>query len=497
MSREPADTITSKPDRLLQTPPDLRRRGAGSQQGIAIVSVLLVMVALTAFGLSTMFLTQMNLGIAGNARSATLADNNAAAGLNAAFVALQRAYEQNGEFPNSLTLPSIGGSDFSPTYALVSYQRRSATVAYVAVSGSAPGQAEYLSEALVSMTSSGERLPAYFDYGISTEGTFRGNGSASYVSAGIHANRGFTLNGSQQFLVCTARDANGICTATAVVSGDTVPISSSPGGTCSVNPGQLAICAGGVPAHLTDPVAITPDYQARRDAALAAVSRGAYYSNYFGINCDLRYTTRPNPVGQILTDIASLPAGSTVCLDYSQNTGLNGNATINNVNIVSRGDFTINGDLNSVNSTFIVYDGKFSTNGKGTMTNMNVYAQESITLNGSKDAVYTGTTTFATAGNITINGSYRATQIGGGQVTIGIAMIANGNITVNGSSEMFIAAVAGGTFTQNGSSTLRGRVASKGNITFNGSFDIDSGLGISNPELSEPGDADLAVLSRR
>ena len=62
------------------------------QQGIAIVSVLLVMAALVAFGLGTLFLTQMNLGIAGNARSATRADNNAAAGLNAAFVALQRAF---------------------------------------------------------------------------------------------------------------------------------------------------------------------------------------------------------------------------------------------------------------------------------------------------------------------------------------------------------------------------------------------------------------------
>lgn len=468
-----------------------------SRQGIAIVSILLVMVALTAFGLSAMFLTQMNLGIAGNARSATLADNNASAGLNAAFVALQREYEADGEFPEALSLPAIVGVDFAPTYALANYQRRSATVAYVAVTGSAPGQAEYLAEALVSVAAGSTRLPAYFDFGISTEGEFSGNGSGSYVSAGIHANEGFSLNGSQQFRVCTQRDDQGICTRTEPVPGDAVPISGSPGATCSVNPGQSAICYNRVPVHLTDPVTITPDYHARRDAALSAMSQGPHYSAYFGINCDLRYTTRPNPITGLLSGIAALPPGSTVCLEYSQNTSFNGTTTINDVNLVSRGDFSINGAFNSRDSTFIVYDGKFSTNGAGTMTNVNVYSEDGLTLNGSKNAIYEGTTTFATAGDITINGSYRASQVGDGEIAVGIAMIAGGDITVNGSSEMFIAAVSGGKFTQNGSSTIRGRIASKGDIKFNGSFDIDSGLGVINPEFSEPGDATLRVVSRR
>ena len=69
---------------------------------------------------------------------------------------------------------------------------------------------------------------------------------------------------------------------------------------------------------------------------------------------------------------------------------------IEGVNIVSRDDFTINGGFNASDLTIIVYNGKFSTNGKGTMTNVNVYSQKGLTLNGSKDAVYDGTTTFAT-----------------------------------------------------------------------------------------------------
>ncbi len=466
-------------------------------EGIAIVSVLLVMVALMAFGLSTMFLTQMNLGIAGNARSATQADNAASAGLNAAFVVLQRAYEEAGEFPYSLSLPSVQGVGFAPTYTLSAYERRSANVAYVAVAGTAPGEAEYVSEALVTMASGSTRLPAYFDYGIATEGEFSGNGSGSYVSAGIHANEGFSLNGSQEFRVCTERNAAGICVRTAPVGGDAVPISGSPGAKCSVNPSQPAICHDKVPVHLIDPVEIAPDFVARRDAALAAVSRGPHYSSYFGIDCDVRYTSRPNPVSKLLSDIAALPPGATVCLEYNQSTSFNGTTTIEGVNIVSRDDFTINGGFNASDLTIIVYNGKFSTNGKGTMTNVNVYSQKGLTLNGSKDAVYDGTTTFATAGDITINGSYKATPLDGGQVGVGIALIAEGDITVNGSSEMFLAAVAGGKFTQNGSSTIRGRIAAKGDIKFNGSFDIDSGVGIINPEFSGPGDADLALVSRR
>lgn len=467
------------------------------QQGIAIVSVLLVMAALVAFGLGTLFLTQMNLGIAGNARSATRADNNAAAGLNAAFVALQRAFEADGEFPTELTLPGISGVDFSPTYELQAYRRRTPTLAYVAVLGTAPGDAEYVSEALVAMESGSTRLPTFFDYGIATEGSFTGNGSGSYVSTGIHANEGFTLNGSQEFSVCIERDSTGVCTRIETVSGDAVPISGSPGASCSVNPAQPGICQGGVPVHLTDPVTITPDYVARRDAALAAISHGPDHSSLFGIDCDLRYTSRPSPVSRLLTDIAALPAGSTVCLEYSQATSFNGTTTLDGVNIVSRGDFTVNGALRARDATFIAFDGRFSTNGADRLTNVNVYAEESLTLNGSNSAVYEGTTTLATAGDITINGSYEATPLDDGTVGVGVALIAEGDITVNGSSDMFLAAVAGGRFTQNGSSTIRGRIAAKDDIRVNGSFDIDAGLAIINPELTEPGDFELVLVSRR
>src|SRR5690606_2603809 len=201
------------------------------------------------------------------------------------FVALQRAFEADGEFPTELTLPGISGVDFSPTYELQAYRRRTPTLAYVAVLGTAPGDAEYVSEALVAMESGSTRLPTFFDYGIATEGSFTGNGSGSYVSTGIHANEGFTLNGSQEFSVCIERDSTGVCTRTETVSGDAVPISGSPGASCSVNPAQPGICQGGVPVHLTDPVTITPDYVARRDAALAAISHGPDHSSLFGIDC--------------------------------------------------------------------------------------------------------------------------------------------------------------------------------------------------------------------
>ncbi len=467
------------------------------QQGVAIVSVLLLMAALVALGLATMFLTQMNLGIAGNARSATRADNNAVAGLNAAFVALQRAFVADGEFPDALALPDVAGVGFAPTYVLDAYERRSPTLAYVAVRGTAPRDAEYVAEALVAMESGSTRLPTYFDYGIATEGKFTGNGSGSYVSTGIHANEGFSLNGSQEFSVCTQRNSAGICTRTETVSGDAVPISGSPGADCSVNPAQPGICKNGVPVHLTDPVTIQPDYVARRDAALAAISHGSAHSSLFGIDCDVRYTSRPNPVSGLLDAIAALPPGSTVCLEYNQATGFNGSVSLDGVNIVSRGDLTINGGLTSRDSTFIAYDGKFSTNGKDHLTNVNVYSQKGLTLNGSSSAVYDGTTTLATAGDITVNGSYKATPQDDGTVGIGVALIAEGDITVNGSSDMFLAAVAGGKFTQNGSSTIRGRIAAKKDIKVNGSFDIDAGLGIINPELSEPGDFALVLVSRR
>ena len=126
----------------------MRRR-----DGIALVVSLVVLVVLVAIGLGSMFLAQMNLGIAQNTRASALAENAAESGLDSFMVYLSSAYTNDGAFPAdksaldaqvaNLSLPGV-------TFEVASYERYADDQARIAVRGLFPGRnAEHVSEALV------------------------------------------------------------------------------------------------------------------------------------------------------------------------------------------------------------------------------------------------------------------------------------------------------------------------------------------------------------
>jgi hypothetical protein len=105
--------------------------------------------------------------------------------------------------------------------------------------------------------------------------------------------------------------------------------------------------------------------------------------------------------------------------------------------------------------------------------------------NTSTASTYTGISTFASGGDMIIYGSSKVYTSPDGELGVGLALITEGSVTLNGSSDWFVNALVGGTFTYHGTTTLHGGVSAKGSITVDGGIDIDSGLQIVNDDLND------------
>ena len=114
-----------------------------------------------------------------------------------------------------------------------------------------------------------------------------------------------------------------------------------------------------------------------------------------------------------------------------------------------------------------------------TIDNSRILSQLSVGIHGTNSA-FTGITTVASAGDVTVNGGSEAV-IEDGVPNVGLALIAAGDVVTNGSSGWYLVAVAGGSFTRNGTAFIFGGVESEGDLIINGGIDIDSGLGVVNP----------------
>ena len=137
--------------------------------------------------------------------------------------------------------------------------------------------------------------------------------------------------------------------------------------------------------------------------------------------------------------------------------------------------------------------GGFNLNGKQTLRNTRIFSHNNLNMNGKTSMV--GTTTIASAGSVTFNGSS-----GNNDGVSRLAVIAGGDIIFNGSSDTWGGFLAGGNFIQNGKANIYGGVVALGSATFNGKLTIDSGVPIANPDLpSNPGQAGgtLRLVSRR
>ena len=85
-----------------QTDDGVRRAGGVCERhGFVMITSLLVLVAVTALGAGALFLTNMNLRVAENARSSAIARYNADRGLDLALLVIAREYNQrDGEWPS-------------------------------------------------------------------------------------------------------------------------------------------------------------------------------------------------------------------------------------------------------------------------------------------------------------------------------------------------------------------------------------------------------------
>lgn len=153
-------------------------------QGFALIASLLILLALAMMGLGSMFLTQMNLKIAENGRTGTIARYNAESGLDTAFVLLAGEFKQNMSVPATISEFRTDFPDFeSANYTLSSsngYTVFPNGTVRIRVVGHGPRNSEYEAEALVQ-----PQLQA-----------IPGSTETSIFGEGFVSKQGITLNGN-------------------------------------------------------------------------------------------------------------------------------------------------------------------------------------------------------------------------------------------------------------------------------------------------------------
>lgn len=521
------------------------------QDGIALIATLLIMAAIVALGVGTLFLSDMNLRIAGNSSAHAIARYNAESGLDAAIIQLTKEYGVAKRFPTSLTLPSSPASEI--IYQAVSpssqgYSTNTArTTAVVRISGRGPNNAQYVAEAFMAVAIN----PAFLK-GLASEGNIRvsGGGNAEFVNAGIHGNTGEGLPGysNSNFRTCaTPTQEFSTCPIT-----DPLPVSSSDGTNC-----YMTGCDPWAPR-----VQIDPAYALKRNDAIAIDTFGLVHyrdannnlvsdgmggvlyadpaspsvsininpeanPTVYGSRCTVVYTSTPPTITSVAEGAKICAIGSGVTLNFASGIDMK------NATVIADGDITFSGPNPCA-----------GTCAAGTLENTKLISRTRIpptaTLNDPNDArggvmldivtgknltIFSGANRdvassspyyligegFKLAGN-TIIASNRDIQFAGttylttypdkpGAVTT--AIISTRRITNSGSSNFYGVFWAGTCFAQSGSAKIYGTIAVReakcttgGNpsaIDISGKLHINSSYAVDNSSLY----GGMAVASRR
>lgn len=526
------------------------------QDGIALIATLLIMAAVMALGVGTLFLSDMNLRIAGNSSAHAIARYNAEAGLDAAIIQLTKDYEVAKRFPTSLTLPSSPTSQI--IYQAVSpssqgYSTNTArTTAVVRISGRGPSNARYVAEAFMAVAIN----PAFLK-GLASEGNIRvtGGGSAEFVNAGIHGNTGESLPGysNSNFYTC-ATPTQPLTTCTVA---NPLPVSSSDGTNC-----YMAGCDPWAPR-----VQIDPAYALKRNDAIAIETfglvhyrdannnlvsdgmGGVLYANpaspsvsinmnpeanptvYSG-RCTAIYTSTPPTITSVADGAKICAIGSGVTLNFASGINMNG------ATIIADGDITFSGPnpcegscaAGKLENTKLISRTRIpptaTTNDPNdalggvmldivTGHNLTIFsgANRNITnsLTGSSPPHYligpgfnlTGNTIIASNRDIQFSGQTYLTTYPDKPGAVTTAIISTRKITNNGSGDFYGVFWAGTCFAQSGSAKIYGTVAVRepkcttgGNpsaIDITGKLHINSSYAVDNSSLY----GGMAVASRR
>jgi hypothetical protein len=470
--------------------------------GIVIVASLIVMMVIIAIAVGMLFLTQSNLKVTDNARSKASAQALADSGTDAMLIALENYYANNdNSLPNTFNKtnqtfnggfikPALVVGDITTPYIIEKFEAVGSDGDFVlAVSSQTANGASHISEVLFKGKEDEGDLQPLYGRGLESEGIVDLRGGSNFVSAGLHGNAGYNIVSfsNTTWKTCLQRDpVTGLCTSTQNININQLPVSAASNRTSwTCNPESSTVCLGTTPRVLTNPITVTPNYVARRDAAIADASQGGNWSNQFGINCDTRHTTAPTNLTTSNLRINGFIPGRTVCVESGQLTLPNG-VSLDDVNIISRGSISVSGNSSILfsQSLLVSTEGTVSAStNKVTVSNSSIYSQGPLNFNGQQSK-WEGVTTLASASTISVNGQSKVTTVAN-QPKIGIGLVAEGDVTIRGSSHWFASTITGGSFTYNGTSVLHGSVAAKGTILVHGGIDIDSGLDITNDDFLE------------
>lgn len=468
-----------------------------SENGIAIVATIFIMVVVLALGIGALYMTDIDLRIAENVQSNAVAKNNAYIALEAHLIALKEAVRQAdlSEFPESFAAPSLTlTGDLPTTVASSSYARLSPTQATLRAEGFGPGDASYLAEAALALVPTA--TTAVTGTGLVSQGSIIIGDwtNTRLIDAQVHGDSGFTFNNPNLSRVqrCTARALNGSCATFDFVDmaldenadsvPDNLPFTAAAGlASYTCNPATDArFCRMGRPTRLTDAATLKP-FTAQE---LLETERVRH-------SCDLTLSSVPTMDNSADVVAAGFITGRTVCVTNGVLT-FPSDVTLTNVRIISRtGDIRFAGPASLSNVTLIAEAGVVSL-GSATLDSGFVYSRQDLTV--PSTVTLSGRSTVISAGDIAFSGVTQALGAAA-EARVEIYVYADGGITLNSRTPAFARFYTRSAFTVSTTSCIVGSVEARSNIIANSGVCIDAGL---SPQAArQQGSNTVRVLSRR
>lgn len=118
-------------------------------RGIALITVLLVLLAVVVLGIGTMLLTNSGLMISQNLVSHSVARTSAEAGIDATIASLTAQAAETGRRPEHITAPPVRLDGASISYRLVNEPIWTDDVTVIRVEGEGPRGARHIAEAVI------------------------------------------------------------------------------------------------------------------------------------------------------------------------------------------------------------------------------------------------------------------------------------------------------------------------------------------------------------
>lgn len=192
---------------------------------------------------------------------------------------------------------------------------------------------------------------------------------------------------------------------------------------------------------------------------------------------------------------AGFRSGAVVCLGGG--VSFPANVELSGVSVIAEQAISFGGRATLRDTTLVSKQGAITLHAQAntTLERSFLYALSPLQLNTQVEV--SGSSTLVSGSSITFRGKSAALASLSGPL-IGLAVIAQQDIILEGSSDLYATLHAGRDVTLNGSGTLYGGVVAERNITAHGGLRLDTGLAAANLQLSAvPAGLQVSVISRR